>query len=573
MIPKKLHFLIYILLVISLQSCKKDLQKKPRKQSNLSQINRLLEIGHKHYCNQQYDSSYYYYNQAKYAAEIKKDTSRTIHSLGWMAQIQQNQGDYTGSEITSTEALPYIENSNSYPYGQTNIYIVLGNNYLNTFDNDNAIFYFKKAINSKTDEVIKAGIINNISIAYAQKGDYQKAIEILLPLTLKKEIINDPKIYSQTLSNIGYIYNKTNNSKAINFHLKSLKISLKSKEVLGIASSYYNLSNYYKERNPNLAIKYGTIAYQEATKLNSVDDRLGCLKLLIEITKGSQLKKYSVKYVKINDSITKVRQQAKNQFAKMKYDSKKEKEEILNLKAQKAENALELQLQKSTTLNLYVIVGIILTITGFIYFYLIEKSKREKSKTSYDTEVRIAKKLHDELANDVYQTMVFAETQDLSSSYNKEMLLDNLDTIYSRTRNISKENSFIPMGPDFISSLQEMISGFDTEYVNILIYGVDTINWSTIIDIKKITIYRVLQEFLINMKKHSEASLVVLSFKKYENNLQLDYTDNGVGAAIEKLNLKNGLQNVENRILAIKGTITFDTKPGKGFKSSITFPL
>jgi hypothetical protein len=34
---------------------------------------------------------------------------------------------------------------------------------------------------------------------------------------------------------------------------------------------------------------------------------------------------------------------------------------------------------------------------------------------------------------------------------------------------------------------------------------------------------------------------------------------------------KNGLQNVENRILAIKGTITFDTKSGKGFKSSILF--
>jgi hypothetical protein len=28
---------------------------------------------------------------------------------------------------------------------------------------------------------------------------------------------------------------------------------------------------------------------------------------------------------------------------------------------------------------------------------------------------------------------------------------------------------------------------------------------------------------------------------------------------------------VENRILAIKGTITFDTKSGKGFKSSILF--
>jgi bifunctional pyridoxal-dependent enzyme with beta-cystathionase and maltose regulon repressor activities len=73
--------------------------------------------------------------------------------------------------------------------------------------------------------------------------------------------------------------------------------------------------------------------------------------------------------------------------------------------------------------------------------------------------VRIAK-LHDELANDVYQTMAFVEMQDLSYSYNKETLLDNLDTIYSRTRNISKENSTIAMGPDYIPNLKEMISDF-----------------------------------------------------------------------------------------------------------------
>jgi hypothetical protein len=30
---------------------------------------------------------------------------------------------------------------------------------------------------------------------------------------------------------------------------------------------------------------------------------------------------------------------------------------------------------------------------------------------------------HDELANDVYQTMAFAETQDLSTTRNKEILL------------------------------------------------------------------------------------------------------------------------------------------------------
>jgi signal transduction histidine kinase len=66
--------------------------------------------------------------------------------------------------------------------------------------------------------------------------------------------------------------------------------------------------------------------------------------------------------------------------------------------------------------------------------------------------------------------------------------------------------------------------------------------------------------------------LVILSFKSYDNTIYIEYTDNGKGATIEKLNSRNGLQNVENRILAIKGTITFDTKSGKGFKSSILFP-
>jgi signal transduction histidine kinase len=65
----------------------------------------------------------------------------------------------------------------------------------------------------------------------------------------------------------------------------------------------------------------------------------------------------------------------------------------------------------------------------------------------------------------------------------------------------------------------------------------------------------------------------VITFKKNENKLQIDYSDNGLGATFDKINLRNGLQNVENRILAIKGTITFDTKSSKGFKTSFTLPL
>ena len=208
----------------------------------------------------------------------------------------------------------------------------------------------------------------------------------------------------------------------------------------------------------------------------------------------------------------------------------------------------------------------------FLYFFLKTINKKEKIQTSYDTETRIAKRLHDELANDVYHTMSFAETQDLSSSQNKEILLTNLDTIYSRTRNISKENSSIDTGLHFVAGLKEMISGFNTDAVNILIYHMDSVNWDALATNKKIIVYRVLQELLVNMKKHSRCSLVVITFKKNENKIQIDYSDNGVGASLYKKNSRNGLLNVENRILSIKGNITFDTNSGKGFKTSLSIP-
>jgi signal transduction histidine kinase len=119
------------------------------------------------------------------------------------------------------------------------------------------------------------------------------------------------------------------------------------------------------------------------------------------------------------------------------------------------------------------------------------------------------------------------------------------------------------VGPGYIPNLKEMISDFNSNFVNILISGIDTVKWVDVADIKKITVYRILQELLINMKKHSESSLVILSFKSYENDIYVEYSDNGKGATIEKLNSKNGLQNVENRILAIKGTITLILNPVK----------
>jgi len=521
---------------------------------------------------QQFDSAFYYFNKAKSVCDVTKDFNHILASLLRMAYIQQIEGDYSSSEATATETISIFQKDTNPAY-KCAAYNILGINYENTYDYENAIIYYNLALKLTEIELDKTILKNNIAVVHIAKKDYQKAIAILLPLSFDKTVLSNANHYARVLDNLGYCYFKTDNPKALDYINQALAVRTREGNNYGLATSYIHLSELYQHTNQNLARNYAKLAYNTATKNKSVDDRTAALALLIKNFDGIESKKFALIHLHISDSINKVRQKAKNNFAKIKYDSKKEKEENLNLKTQKIQTALQLEQQKNRNLVLYFIVGITISFASFIYYYLIAKSKREKIKTAYATEIRIAKKLHDELANDVYQTLAFVETQDLSTIDNKETLLTNLDTIYSRTRNISRENSSIETGLLFVPQLKELMSGFNNQSVNILINGLETINWNSIADSKKITVYRIIQELLVNMKKHSKSSLVVLSFKKTENKIQVDYSDNGVGVAVEEINLKNGLLNVENRILAIKGTITFDTKSNTGFKTSIQFPI
>ncbi|MDG2431255.1 ATP-binding protein, partial [Flavobacterium sp.] len=319
--------------------------------------------------------------------------------------------------------------------------------------------------------------------------------------------------------------------------------------------------------------KYAKLAYQQAIKLNSSDDRKLCLKLLIELSNDSDIKKYSVQYITLTDSLIRARQIAKNQFAKIKYDSKKEKDENLILKTERAEKDLLFEKQKNNNLLLFALLIIGLLTFLIIFYFIKQKNKKDKIQTSYNTETRISKKLHDELANDLFQTMSFAETQDLSSATNKEILLDNLDTIYSRTRNISMENSPIDTGIYYVTNLKSLIKDFNTNAVNIIVNGFDLIDWSSIPAIQKIVMHRVIQELLVNMKKHSQCTVAVLTFKTESNTIFIRYSDNGIGANLVKSTTHLGIQNMQNRVQSINGKISFDNKTGKGFKVTIELPI
>ncbi|GAA4138583.1 ATP-binding protein [Flavobacterium chungbukense] len=524
----------------------------------------LRDKGELNFQNKNYNTAFYNFNKSKIAFETAKDSANIVYNLIQMASIQQINGDYYGSKETLTEALQYIKKKNIYSAAINNSFGIADKEL--SLYND-ALFYYNEAIKDSDDDISKLSPLNNIAVIHIRQKKYDKAIEILESILSQSQ--TSENIKGRALDNLGFAYFKKGMpEKGIHFLNEGLNLRIKISDEYGSIGSYLHLAEFYSKTNIQKSNEYAQKAYELATKSNSVDERLKALSLSISNNAGTQ---YAQNYISINDSIINIRNNFKNKFAKIKYDSKKEKDENQKLRLEKAEN--ELALQKAQYQRIFFTIGIVGLFLLLIYLRkrYENRNRIEKIKTAYDTETRIAKDIHDELANDVFNTITFTQTQSLIADHNKDTLLQKLDQIYARVRGISRENNDIDTGINYSNNLKDMLSTYNSNKTNVLINSIEKVNWELIEDLKKITIQRILQELMVNMKKHSEASVVVVKFENSANTIFINYSDNGKGCEKTKI-IKNGLQNMENRISAIKGTITFETEPDKGFKVKITMP-
>jgi signal transduction histidine kinase len=576
-ILKYLLITISILLLVILNSYKNKTPLKIKRKDKTSEIKKLIQKADFLFDNKP-DSSYFYYNKAIQLCDPKLDYLEDyIYSLISIAEIQQNASNYNASEETLTKTLPYLKKLKN-PKFTYNVYTITAYNYYNKYDNTSAINYHIKALKLAKKPFKKAEILNDIANIYIGEEKYKKTVQILEPINTL-EIKHDTDSlrtinhYAMLLDNLGFCYYKLGNPKALKYLTESLKIKLKYKRDFELMTTYRYLAIFYEKSNLKLSKIYAQKSYTTACAVNNATFKANGLALLIQKTEGNELKKYSLAYIKIIDSLITNRSKAQNQFAYIKYDSKKDRKENLQLKSQKAENELQIEKQKSRNLISSVIIIFALGIIIFLYYYLTSKSKKDKNEAIYKSEMQISRKLHDELANDVYQTLTFAQNRDIELIEHKDQLLNNLQVIYSRARNISKENSTIITDENYSIALKEMISEFNDPNINFILNGLETISWNEIEKNKKITVYRVLQELLVNTKKHSDASLIGITFKKTDQSVTVSYTENGKGCDLNNVTFRNGLQNIENRILAIKGKINIDSQPNKGFKVFFKFPL
>src|SRR5690606_18325614 len=86
--------------------------------------------------------------------------------------------------------------------------------------------------------------------------------------------------------------------------------------------------------------------YEYASLLKSPDDRLEALQKLILAENPDKAKEYAIVYAKLNDSLNSVRNLARDRFAKIRYDSETNRKENEVLRAETAEQNLEIERRK-----------------------------------------------------------------------------------------------------------------------------------------------------------------------------------------------------------------------------------
>jgi tetratricopeptide (TPR) repeat protein len=508
------------------------------------------------------DSAFVYFNKAKEVFIQEKDSLGVATCLANMGVIATNSGDYFGGLEISLNALSYFDklNRNQYGYIRFN-YGNLGLAAENLKNYPDAIHFYEQALSYKPDSTAVFIIKNNIANVYRDSGKYKAAIQLYNEI-LKQGVSGIQ--YARVISNLAatrWLMNPNYNA-AIQYK-QALAIRLREKDLWGQNSSYAHLADYYMKRQPDSALLYSHKMYRVAQQIQSPDDELAALQKLIRLSPVDQSRRYFERYEQKGDSLQSVRNAAKNQFALIRYEAEKHKAEYLKSRAENVQ-------KQNTILRISILVAALATSLLVGYFYYLRRKKQlkmEKEIEVKNTTLKYVKKVHDRVANGVYQVMSELEYAD---QVDVDELLDKLDVLYQASRDISYEDRRPATAEIFEQELMSMLAVFSHEQLKLDVQGHEKSIWKGLESATTSEIYLVLQELMVNMKKHSKATHVVLSFSRQGNKVHIHYWDNGIGLAPD-LRFNNGLSNMANRMKNIKGNISFDHGVDSGAGVHISF--
>ncbi len=592
------------------------------------QILSLNLVGNFHQRQGRYDTAMVYYQKSLEISEKLNDLKGLAVIHNNIGIVYNNQGDYDKAlehYLIALDNEKKLDNQNGIAEAYNNIGVV--HYYMGNIDK--TLEYLEMSVEIQKEvgnlSVLKKGYINLGAIYDAVKQNKVKALEFYnkaLEISIKLEDKKETGIIYLNIGGVYFAYKDYN--KALDFYDQSYELRKELGDQEGMTYVLLRYTELYEETGQMQKAKdYGIQALTIAQKINSKMLKREAFKRLTTVSeKQGNLKealKYMEQYTLVKDSLLdeeKVRLVTEMQT---KYETAEKERQILigqrvqdsltianndienkriqekaNAEKRAAEDALKLSNRNNWILGL---TGGLLALS-FLALFIIQRNKRraqaEKDaalieerdrglkamiNAQEEERKRISKDLHDGIGQQLSGLKMAWQnlSTDIGAKAPDEFakLIDItkiLDDTANEVRSIShqmmpKALNEMGLAPAIQDMLGKSLGATEIQY-EFEHHNMDRrFNESV-----EIGLYRITQELINNIIKHSNAKFVSVQLFKNKNNIILMVEDNGIGFDSENGD-GHGLMNIKSRLNTIKGEVNYQSSPGSGIIATIKVPI
>lgn len=546
-----------------------------------------------------WDSALLCYDNAIKYADLSSSINTKASALNNKGLIYWNKGEFDLAVQYFNESLVLFEKID-FQRGIANTYNNIGLIYYQQKRYEDAIRYQLKALEKRRELDDQYGIgasYSNLALAYDDLSVFDSVYYYSYLAIANKKKIGDNYGLAITYNNLASTYQYQDNyDSALMYYLKSVEKYREMNNMGRCASSLYNLGELYRQYDDlwNAEKVYSeALTYAEEAGANNLLYKIYAAIAILKKKRGDYKSayKYLEKRNQIHDSIYSIEKDEKIAEIQEKYEVEKKDKELAVLSEKKAQSDL-----KVSNRNKWIVALGTGTFSIILLALLLIQRGRRKAQKEKDRAIikekesglraviaaqeserrKIARDLHDGIVQQL-GAIIIGWRKLISGTVkenNKEKeLLELLENSSEELRGISHQmmpKALSEVG--IVAALEDLLekslkdTSIEFEFDS---FGIESRLEETI----EVTIFRVSQELLQNIIKHSKASGVVMQLYKTGNMVILSVEDNGTGFDPELAAEGIGIRNIKSRLGMINGTVSYEKAPDMGTLVNVKIPI
>jgi len=516
--------------------------------------------------------------------------------------IYKNRGEYAKSLSFHIKSLRINDSLGNKAALATN-YNDIGIVYKNLGEYQNALDSYLKANALVTELGMNKGIVmtlNNLGTIYEALDQHENALKYYNRAYTKAKEFGIAEGLSVSLSNIGELYaNKGDRSRALFYFREALKMDEITGDLVGSAVTRLNMAAMFiGEKQWDSAVYHYNKSRIVAEQYNSYDLLAKVYNGLTRLYEEQGDYKNALGMYKLarnaQDSV--YNENAAKQLAEIKsrFEALQKDREIDQLKSENLLNELKIREQRADRYALLIFFGFAALIT-----FMLVRRYQTRQEQKHNTEMirqrdehlsalvevqenerkELAKELHDGVGQMLSGLKLglssLKVTLDKSNvnTHHINVLINVLDQTVTEVRGIShRMMPRILQEEGLVPAIQDMLEKA---------FKFSQIEWAfeqfglkeRYPENLEISLFRICQELINNIIKHSEASKVNVQLIQNQGYLVLFVEDNGRGFPNDAKDKGIGLLNIATRLKNLHGEFTMEPSPERGITATIRIPI